>query len=58
MDTTTIALATGTTLVIDETDDERPPQKLFRSDDFELRSDFAIDPTGIAKGTRFPRALQ
>ena len=42
-------------ITIDESDDERPHQRLYRCEDFALRSGFCIDAKSIERGTVFPR---
>lgn len=42
-------------ITIDESDDERPHQRLYRCEDFALRSGFCIDAKSIERGTLFPR---
>ena len=48
-------LAPGATITIDESDDERPHQRLYRCEDFALRAEFCIDAASVERGTRFAR---
>ena len=50
-----LGAVTGATFVIDESDDERPHQRIFRCEDFALRAEFAIDANSVHRGTSFPR---
>jgi hypothetical protein len=49
------AAATGASITIDESDDERPHQRLYRCEDFALRAEFCIDAASVERGTRFAR---
>lgn len=49
------SVAPGGTITINESDDERPHQRLYRCEDFALRSEFAIDPSSVERGKCFTR---
>lgn len=44
-------------ITIDESDDERPHQRLYRCEDFALRAEFCIDAASVERGTRFAKPL-